>query len=76
VVEAIEELNYYPSAIARGLATNATQTIGLIVSDITNPFFTALARGVEDELTRYGYHTIFCNTDEDADREHDYLRLL
>jgi DNA-binding LacI/PurR family transcriptional regulator len=76
VVEAIEELNYYPSAIARGLATNATQTIGLIVSDITNPFFTALARGVEDELTRYGYHTIFCNTDEDANREDEYLRLL
>ncbi|RMF01550.1 MAG: LacI family transcriptional regulator [Chloroflexi bacterium] len=76
VVEAIEELNYQPSAIARGLATNATQTIGLIISDITNPFFTAVARGVEDELNRHGYHTIFCNTDEDPNREDEYLRLL
>jgi len=69
-------LNYQPSAIARGLATNATQTIGLIVSDITNPFFTAVARGVEDEINRHGFHTIFCNTDEDPAREDEYLRLL
>jgi len=76
VLEAIDALNYQPSAIARGLATNATQTIGLIVSDITNPFFTAVARGVEDEINRHGYHTIFCNTDEDPAREDEYLRLL
>lgn len=76
VLEAIEDLNYQPSAIARGLATNATQTIGLIVSDITNPFFTAVARGVEDNITGHGYHTIFCNTDEDPARENEYLRLL
>ncbi len=76
VLQAIEELNYQPSAIARGLATNATQTIGLVISDITNPFFTAVARGVEDEINRHGYHTIFCNTDEGAAREDEYLRLL
>jgi LacI family transcriptional regulator len=76
VLEAIEALNYHPSTIARGLATNSTQTIGLVVSDITNPFFTAVARGVEDEINQYGYHTIFCNTDEDPDREDEYLRLL
>ena len=76
VLEAIEALNYYPSAIARGLATNSTQTVGLIVSDIANPFFTAVARGVEDEINRHGYHTIFCNTDEDPAREDEYLRLL
>jgi LacI family transcriptional regulator len=76
VLAAIEALNYQPSAIARGLATNATQTIGLIVADITNPFFTAVARGVEDEVNRHGYHTIFSNTDEDPEREDEYLRLL
>ncbi len=76
VLEAIETLNYQPSAIARGLATNATQTIGLIVSDITNPFFTAVTRGVEDEINRHGYHTILSNTDEDPEREDEYLRLL
>ena len=76
VLAAVEALNYYPSTIARGLATNSTQTIGLIISDITNPFFTAVARGVEDEFNQHGYHTIFCNTDEDPAREDEYLRLL
>ncbi len=76
VLDAIEALNYQPSAIARSLATNSTQTIGLIISDIANPFFTAVARGVQDEIHQHGYHTIFCNTDEDPDREDEYLRLL
>lgn len=76
VLDAIAALNYMPSAIARGLATNSTQTIGLIISDIANPFFTAMARGVEDQINQHGYHTIFCNTDEDPAREDEYLRLL
>ncbi len=76
VLAAIEGLQYQPSAIARGLATNSTQTIGLIISDIANPFFTAVARGVQDEIHQRGYHTIFCNTDEDPNREDEYLRLL
>jgi LacI family transcriptional regulator len=76
VLAAIETLHYQPSAIARGLATNATRTIGLIVSDITNPFFTAVTRGVEDEINRHGFHTILSNTDEDPEREDEYLRLL
>jgi LacI family transcriptional regulator len=76
VLEAIKALNYLPSTLARGLATNTTQTIGLIISDITNPFFTAVARGVEDVFNYQGYHTIFCNTDEDPAREDEYLRLL
>jgi LacI family transcriptional regulator len=76
VLEAIEHLHYQPSTIARGLATNSTQTIGLIISDIANPFFTAVARGVEDVINQHGYHTIFCNTDEDPAREDEYLRLL
>ena len=76
VLTVIEALNYEPSSIARGLATNSTQAVGLVVSDIQNPFFTAVARGVEDEIVQHGYHTIFCNTDEDPHREDQYLRLL
>jgi DNA-binding LacI/PurR family transcriptional regulator len=76
VLEAIELLNYQPSTIARGLATNSTQTVGLVISDIANPFFTAVARGVEDIINQHGYHTIFCNSDEDPAREDEYLRLL
>ena len=76
VREAIAALNYRPNAIARGLVTNSTRIIGLVVSDITNPFFTAVARGVEDEMIGQGYNTIFCNTDEDPQREDNYLHLL
>ena len=76
VLEAVEALHYHPSAIARGLATSFTQTIGLIISDIANPFFTAVVRGVEDQLNQHGYRTILCNTDEDPSREDEYLRLL
>lgn len=76
VLEAIEALHYHPSAIARGLATSSTQTIGLIISDIANPFFTAVVRGIEDQLNLYGYRIILCNTDEDPSREDEYLRLL
>lgn len=76
VLEAIAALNYRPNAVARGLVTNSTRIVGLVVSDITNPFFTAVARGVEDEMISRGYSTIFCNTDEDPQREEDYLHLL
>lgn len=76
VLDAISTLNYRPNAVARGLATNSTQEIGLVVSDIRNPFFTAVARGVEDEFITRRYNTIFCNTDEDPQREEGNLRLL
>ena len=48
-LDAIEALNYRPNAVARGLATNVTRKIGLVISEISNPFFTVAARGVEDE---------------------------
>lgn len=76
VLAAISDLNYRPNAIARGLATNSTRKIGLVISDITNPFFTAVARGVEDEISSHQYNTIFCNTDEYSEREENYLHLL
>ena len=49
VLDAIAALNYRPNAVARGLVTSSTRKIGLVISEITNPFFTAVARGVEDE---------------------------
>jgi len=76
VLDVIEELNYQPSAIARGLATNSTLTIGVVVSDITNPFFTAMVRSIQDELNEHAYHALILNTDEDPERENDVLRLL
>jgi LacI family transcriptional regulator len=76
VLEAIEALDFYPSAAARSLVTKSTRKIGLVIADITNPFFTAVTRGVEDEINQHRYNTILCNTDEDPEREDDYLHLL
>ena len=73
VLDAIEALNYRPNAVARGLVTNITRKIGLVISEITNPFFTAAARGVEDEFLSHRYNIILCDTDEDPEREERLL---
>lgn len=76
VLDAIKRLNYRPSAIARSLTTNITRSIGVLVADITNPFFAAIVRGLESRLETHGYHLIVCNTDEHPEREARYLDLL
>jgi len=76
VLEAAEELHYSPNYIARSLKKRQTNTIALVISDITNPFFTTLARGVEDKASEHGFNTIFCNTDEDPKTEKAYLELM
>lgn len=76
VQDAIKALNYRPNAVARGLATSFTRKIGVVVSEIRNPFFTATARGIEDEVIRQRYNIILCNTDEDPEREDAVLHLL
>ena len=64
-----DELGYRPSMIARSLATRQTATIGLVVPDIANPFFSHIARGAEDAGYRRGYNLVLMNTAEDLDRE-------
>jgi LacI family transcriptional regulator len=70
------QLGYRPSAIARGLATRRTTTIGLVVPDISNPFFSGIARGVEDVAYTSSYNVFLCNTNEDIEREHAVLDSL
>lgn len=65
----ITRLNYRPSAIARSLATQHTGTIGLVVPDVSNPFFADVARGAEHVAYAEGYNLFLCNTEEDAQRE-------
>jgi LacI family transcriptional regulator, galactose operon repressor len=72
----IEELGYQPNRIARSLVMQKTHTIGVIISDIQNPFYTALVRGLEDATSPLGYNVMLCNTDEDADKEIGYLKAL
>lgn len=76
VLEAMRELNYQPNAIARSLRRKATHTIGLVISDISNPFFTGLVRGSEDVANKHGYSIILCNTDEDPEKERMYVAVL
>jgi len=76
VEQAIEELNYQPDQLGRGLRKGQSNTIGLLVSDIANPFFPRVARGVEDCVRENHYNLILCNTDEDPVEEKHYISLL
>ena len=73
---AIAELGFVPNRLATGLRSKRTHTLALVLTDITNPFFTTIARGVEDIASEAGYTVIFCNTDESGPKEQMYLRML
>ncbi|MCR8642717.1 LacI family transcriptional regulator [Paenibacillus sp. N1-5-1-14] len=72
----IEEHNYRPNALARGLITSKTRTIGLLVPNITNQFFAEITKGVEDGLSEHGYNVFLCNSYNDIDKEKQYIRVL
>ncbi len=76
VEAAAATLGYVPNTLARGLRSKRTQTLALVMTDITNPFFTLIARGVEDMASNSGYTVIFCNTDESEDEEEKYINIL
>jgi DNA-binding LacI/PurR family transcriptional regulator len=76
ILSVIEKTSYRPNLIARSLKTRSTQFIGLIISDILNPFYGALVRGAEDRASESGYALILCNTNESADVELADIRLL
>jgi LacI family transcriptional regulator len=76
VLDAVKTLNYRPNALARGLVTNISKKIGLVISEISNPFFAAAVRGIEDEILTHRYNIILSNTDENPEREEDCLQLL
>lgn len=71
-----KEMNYIPNAVARSLTTNKSQTIGIILPDITNSFFSEMARAIEDIAHKLNYNVIVCNTDSDGKKEEQYIRLL
>ena len=76
VEDAIQKLNYRPNLIARSLIKQKTQTIGMIVSDIANPFFPMVVRGAEDAAQRKGYNLLLCNSDDIMEKEERALELL
>lgn len=73
VLAAAKELGYQPNGPARNLRRQEAAVLALIISDVENPFFTAIARGVEDVAHTVGYSVVLCNADEDADKERRYV---
>lgn len=76
VRSSVDALGYRPSRIARSLRTRSTRVWGLIISDIRNPFFTEMARGVEDVAAKAGYSVVLCNADQDPVKEAKYVDLV
>lgn len=76
VLEVIEKLDYRPNAVARGLASKKTTTVGVIIPDVTNLFFASLARGIDDIATMYKYNIILANSDENEQKEIQVLNTL
>ncbi|WP_156040152.1 substrate-binding domain-containing protein [Alicyclobacillus macrosporangiidus] len=75
VLRAMKELNYVPNDLARSLVRRRTDTLALIVPDITNPFFTTVARGTEDTARKNDFRVVLCNSDEDPVKELEYIRM-
>lgn len=76
VLNAVQELNYRPSRVARSLRVQRSSIIGLIISDIQNPFFTSVVRAVEDVAQQKGFSVILCNSDESIEKEQAYIDLM
>jgi LacI family transcriptional regulator len=76
VLKAARELNYRPNVLAQSLKTNRSQIIGLLIPSITNPFFPAVAQGVEDVAVANGYNVFLCNTFRDRVKEENYIQTL
>ncbi|MCY6960304.1 LacI family DNA-binding transcriptional regulator [Clostridium brassicae] len=76
VLKVIKELNYAPSAIARSLSTSKTNTIGVIVPDINNPFFGEVIKGISEVADKHNLNIILCDTDESMQKELKALKLL
>lgn len=76
VLAAVEALGYRPNAVARSLRTAQTRTLGLVISDVLNPYFTELARFVEEEARALGYSVIIGNADERPELQDHHIRTL
>lgn len=76
VLAIARDLDYVPNLLARSLLQNRTQTIGVVVTDNSNPFYARLLRGIEDYARQEGYNIILCNSDEDPTKESDAFHIL
>jgi Transcriptional regulators len=76
VMECVRKLDYQPNIIAQSLVGNKTLLIGVIITDISNPFFSDIIKAIENETGNYGYSIILCNTDGNLEKEKKYINIL
>lgn len=76
VLKKVKEMNYMPNQAARGLRTGKSNLIGLIVADISNPFYAKISRAIEDLAWKNDYHLMVCSSDEDPEKEAQLVRIL
>ncbi|MDR5703272.1 MAG: LacI family DNA-binding transcriptional regulator [Armatimonadota bacterium] len=76
VLKAVKTLRYYPNALARSLLKRHTAILGVLIPDVSNPYYSVILRGIEDEARLHGYSVLVCNTDRDPSRLVQYLRTL
>lgn len=76
VLEVIDRLDYRPNAVARGLASKKTTTVGVVIPNIANAYFSILAKGIDDIATMYKYNIVLASSDEDDDKEVNVINTL
>ncbi len=76
IEDAMQALDYHPDQVARSLKKGSTNVVGMVIPDVTNPFFTELMRGAEEEARRTGMSVMLCNTDGDPEIEHHQINTL
>ena len=76
IKETAKKMDYHPNRLAVGLIKHETRTVGLILPDITNVFFSEIAKGLEDVLWKHGYHLLLCNTNDCHEQEISAIRMM
>ena len=76
VMEWVRKLDYHPNLIAQSLVGNKSLLIGVIITNISNPFFSEIIKSIESEAVKYGYSIILCNTDGNLEKEKKYINIL
>lgn len=76
VLDKVKEMGYRPNAFARNLRRGNSKTIGVVVADISNPFYSKICRSIEDEAFRMGYNVLFCSSDENEEKEESLVNML
>jgi len=76
IIKTAKQMGYHPNSVAVGLRTGKSKTIGLIVENISNHFFSSLAKIIEDEARKFGYYVVYCSTENDTEKGQEMMQML